>query len=100
MTAEQIQWLVSQGIGVASFVLIAIWFGKSVWPDIRTQHREGLAAMKDGFDGLGQRVGGMEAREKERIKLGWVRELREGNPDLTPEEALRKATEILGNGSH
>lgn len=74
-----------------------LWLAKAAWPQVVARHDAALAVIERGFTALGERIGGLERREAQRIKLGWLRELREQG--LSPEEALLRAEEILGNGA-
>jgi hypothetical protein len=74
---------------------LGLWLAKAAWPQVVARHDAALAVMERGFTLLGERIAGLERREAQRIRLGWLRELRAQG--LSPEDALLKTEEILGN---
>lgn len=88
--------LMGQGGYALLLGALGLWLAKAAWPQVVARHDAALGVIERGFTALGERIGGLEQREAQRIKLAWLRELR--TQGLSPEEALLRAEEILGNG--
>lgn len=92
---DLLKWVFSQGVAVALLLFLMWWLTQKIGPQlVQTMEKR----LRDGFSDTHKRIDLLYKNDRIRMKVGYMRELREQG--VPPEQARLLAIELVGNGDH